>query len=286
MLFRGEALLHRGLPEKAESLALKALDVTRRWNQDSLYSCTAFLLQRIALFRGDSKGFQEGASLLNSSSVNSAYGLSKRIADMAEGFLAVLLHHPESVPAWIQRGDFLQTLSPALPFACMIYGRLSLLTGKERELLPRSEEFLFETRRYRNLLAEIYITPDIAVAQSRPGRSSEGTHTLDRVLTLALPDGSILPFAENVDLLGPLLNRVLEKHFPPERRKISAFKEGYPQGRKKVLQKFRKDEIPSELLLREYEVARLVLEGKTNRDIGAELFLSDNTVKFHLKSIF
>ena len=56
LLFRADALLHRGFFNEAEALALKALDVTRRWNQDSLYLCTAFLLQRIFLGRGIRKG--------------------------------------------------------------------------------------------------------------------------------------------------------------------------------------------------------------------------------------
>ena len=37
---------------------------------------------------------------------------------------------------------------------------------------------------------------------------------------------------------------------------------------------------------REVEVARLVAEGKTNREIAAELFLSDRTVESHLSRVF
>jgi DNA-binding NarL/FixJ family response regulator len=37
---------------------------------------------------------------------------------------------------------------------------------------------------------------------------------------------------------------------------------------------------------REVEVARLVAEGKTNREIAAELFLSNRTVESHLSRVF
>ena len=286
VLFRAEVLVHRGFLDEAEVPALKALEITRRRNQDSLYICTAFLLQRMALLRGDPVGFQESASLLNECAHNSAYALSRRIADMAAGFTAMLLSRPGDVPPWIRDGDFLKTLSPAVPFACMIYGRLLLLTGRERELLLRSQEFLVFSRKHRNLLAEIYMSLYVAVAQFRLGRNAEGTHTLKEALDLALSDGLLLPFAENADLLGTSLKRALAEQSPLERQKFSELQDRYDQGRAKILQNLCEENLPEGLTPREYEVALLAAEGKINRDIGAELFLSENTVKFYLKSIF
>lgn len=37
---------------------------------------------------------------------------------------------------------------------------------------------------------------------------------------------------------------------------------------------------------RQLEIIKLVREGKTNKEIGAELFISENTVKYHLKIIY
>ena len=42
----------------------------------------------------------------------------------------------------------------------------------------------------------------------------------------------------------------------------------------------------STLRAREHEVAQLVVERKTNREIAAELFLSEKTVETHLRHIF
>ena len=42
----------------------------------------------------------------------------------------------------------------------------------------------------------------------------------------------------------------------------------------------------SELTLREYEVARLVATGYSNKQIGDRLKISEQTVKNHLQSIF
>ena len=37
--------------------------------------------------------------------------------------------------------------------------------------------------------------------------------------------------------------------------------------------------------LNAYEILKLIVEGKTNSEIGAELYLSPNTVKTHLRNI-
>lgn len=42
----------------------------------------------------------------------------------------------------------------------------------------------------------------------------------------------------------------------------------------------------SSLTSREVEILRLVLEGYTNKEIAAEIFLSEKTVEFHLDNIY
>ena len=37
---------------------------------------------------------------------------------------------------------------------------------------------------------------------------------------------------------------------------------------------------------RQIQIINLVKEGKTNKEIGTELFISENTVKYHLKIIY
>jgi len=42
----------------------------------------------------------------------------------------------------------------------------------------------------------------------------------------------------------------------------------------------------SSLTSREVEILRLVLDGYTNKEIAAEIFLSEKTVEFHLDHIY
>lgn len=289
LVFRAEALFHRGLDAEAEALALKALAVTRQYGQDSIYICTVFLLRRIALLRADAAAFDQGASLIRDCLRRSRYfSRCRNIADMAAGFLAILLNDPDGVPEWLCDDELRsgRILSPALPFAQTIQGRLLLLTGRGRDLLLRSEEFLSTARRYRSLLSEVYTLMCLAVAQQHLGREAEGLDTLCGALDLALPDGLILPFAENADLLGATLGQALNRSWKSARREVLALKERYAQGKEALLRSRAGDAVPADLTPREFEVARMAAGGASNREIAQALYLSDNTVKFYMKAVF
>ncbi|MVZ63251.1 hypothetical protein GQF63_14560 [Sphingobacterium humi] len=66
------------------------------------------------------------------------------------------------------------------------------------------------------------------------------------------------------------------------RSKLEDFINSSPQFNSKITNKINKQN----LKIRHLEIIELVKQGKTNKEIGAILFISENTVKYHLKSIY
>ncbi len=286
LIFRAEAMLYRGNDAEAEPLTLKALDITGRMDQDSLYICTAFLLQKIALLRGDGTVFVDSHAMREECASRSSYALSIHITKRATGFMSVILGDPAGVPTGICSEGFLKDISPAVPFSCMVYGRLALLRNRERDLILRSEELLFPGRKYRSIMAEIYLSIYLSVAYHRLGREKDGMESLLRALDMAMPDGLILPFAENADLLGQSLGKAMENRRDAEKQGLSSLIKRYSAGKERILQSLSGRDAAEGLTRRENDVSLLVSEGLSNREIADRLFLSENTVKFYLKSIF
>ena len=48
----------------------------------------------------------------------------------------------------------------------------------------------------------------------------------------------------------------------------------------------RKDRSPLDLTPREQDVVTLVVQGKTNREVADELFVSEKAVEYHLRNVY
>ena len=59
-----------------------------------------------------------------------------------------------------------------------------------------------------------------------------------------------------------------------------------PKAAERLMREISAPESPEKLTERETEVLRLLAEGKSNRGIAAELFISETTVKTHVSNIF
>jgi LuxR family maltose regulon positive regulatory protein len=102
----------------------------------------------------------------------------------------------------------------------------------------------------------------------------------------SLTDGMLHCFAGYSRLLGGLSDKVIKDKYPSFTARFNEYKKQYFTGWFSLYGAIVATDLPSTLTLREREVAELAAEGKRNMEIAAELYVSENTVRAHLRSIY
>ena len=162
-----------------------------------------------------------------------------------------------------------------------------LITGQERKLLGVTDHLMGIAAFCPNLLSQIYIYIYVAAANKKLFRREEALSALKQGLDMALPDNIIMPFVENTDLIAPLLEEMSAKGiYREEMVKIIKLSKNYQQAIVVMNKTICCEAAKPKLTDREREIALLVVEGLTNKEIAAGLSISENTVKTQLKRIF
>ena len=208
--------------------------------------------------------------------------------DICETYFFSCLHMNEKVVPWIKSGEFKSTrlLFPSLAYLNIVYGKVLVENGEYVKLLGRAEEFLSLASVHHHLLAQIYTYIYIAAASARISRTDDAVAALEQALYFAMPDQVYMPFVENGDIIKPLLEGLkTQGKYADNITKILVLYEQYHTAVENMI---KENSMQSKVALteRENEIARLVAQGFSNKEIGKYLYISENTVKTQLKNIF
>lgn len=274
--------------ENAEIAVHQVLYLAEGANQPNMLLCAFFLQARIALMRGDYASVLDlSGKIYEAVDKNRLYVLIHTV-DMCAGFIHVCLRQRSRIPDWLAEGDFSSSrlYFPVKAFANIIYGRVLLINGEYLKLLGIADQLVGIASVFPNILANIYTAIYIAAADERIYRRGEAILAMKQALDMAMPDRVYMPFVENCDYIKPLLEELYNQG--SYREDIARILEIYIQYQKAVDQiatEYFKEDKPK-LTAREDEIARLAAEGFSNKGIGERLFISQNTVKTQMKSIF
>lgn len=204
---------------------------------------------------------------------------------MAAASLMVLLGAEQDIPAWLREGDISEKrlFAMSIPYAQTLFGKYMIQSGKPEIWLGMERDALALAESLRCQMAMLYGKIITAAAWQARGKMPEAVSALKEALEMALPDALYMPFAENRALFEPLLAEYCPK---TEREKIFALAQKQEAGAEAVRRKRYLSSLPFGLTEREYEVAELAARGLRNQAIAQTLFVTDNTVKKHLKTIF
>ena len=287
-LMEAERHFNSGDAESAKIAVYQALYLAEEAKQPNMLLCAYFLQARMALSLGDYALVQELLRRIHETVENNRQYVLIHTVDLCRGFIDASLGQKDRIPEWLAEGDFNSSrlFFPARAFYNIIYGRALLLRGDYAKLLGLSGQFFGIASIFPSVLANVYTLIYVGVANQRLHRRDEAIGAIRQALTLATPDEVWMPFVENGEEIKPLLDALLsEGAYCGEIRKILALYAPHQQAVERIRATWFY-EGRSRLSERETEIARMAAEGCSNREIGERLFISQNTVKTQLKSVF
>lgn len=273
----------------AEISVTKALYKAQSNMQIGIVLCAEFLQMRLAFVKGNFSLLVESLQKMHENIVNNLEHLFIYTIGICEGFIYSLLNQKNKIPQWIDKGDFRNNglPFPVLAMINIVYGRTLLIEGEYLKLIGSSENFLGIASVFPNLLGQIYTYIHLAAANQNIFRENEALAALKQALDIAMPDKVYMPFVENCDYIKPLLEELHRQGIYGEdiARILELYKIYQKSVEQMIKENFSAEEKPR-LTEREIQIAQLAADGLNNKEIGERLYISPNTVKTLLKSIF
>jgi len=283
-----ERYFNQGEFENAEIEAYKALHQGRSGDQPNIVICALFLLARLKLLNGDYACVLDLLNKMHEAIEHKKLYRLMHTIGMCKGFVYVCLQLKGKIPGWLADDDYsLSHLDfPARAFSNIIYGRMLLLDGEYTKLLGIVDNFKDIASIFPNVLAIIYTTIYQAAANERIHRRGPAVEAIRQALDLAMPDKVLIPFVENCDYIEPLLEELYTQGiYRKDIEDILKIYKPYKKALEGMQRKYFRESKPI-LTPREAEIAQLAAAGFSNKGIGERLFVSENTVKTQLKSVF
>jgi len=279
---------NKGDFENTEIEAHNALYLATNARQPNIVICALFLQVRLSLIRGDYTNTLNLYEKMKQEILQKEYYVMMHTIDMCISFVNTCLHQNSTIPEWLAEGDFNSSrlFFPARAFSYIIYGRVLLNRGEYLKLIGIAQQFIGIASVFQSLLTIIYTDIYIAACNERILRREEAIEALKQALNLAIPDEVYMPFVENCDYIKPILEVLYNQglHQAAIVRILKLY-ETYQRAAQQITKKYFIENKPR-LTVRENEIAQLAAEGFSNKEIGERLFISQNTVKAQLKSVF
>jgi len=286
-LFRAELAFCRCQTAKAEVLAYKAVFLSESKNQKIIQIGAARLLASIAVFKAEPDGWKHALNAIE----HAAHGLQQNAAalraviEVSRATLFAELRDFNHVADWMKNSQFMSEKLPAsIKRNALVVHVLFLTSQKDfARMIGLGQAFSKDSF---SIFSEYLHSILMAVGLSSVGDVAQAKHCLELSAKKAIPDNMLHFFAGFSRLLHGLSDELIMEHYPHLHDEYSEYKQQYIAGWKILHQVFVEDTLSQGLTEREREIAELAADGLRNQEIAQMLFVSENTVRAHLRSIY
>lgn len=284
-----ESLFNQGDFENAEISVQKAMLKAKSGQDENIIFSALYLKILIAFMKGDLSGVMKLITEMHEDMTKKNEYNFIHMVEICEGCIYAYLDQTDKIPERLLEVDLSNSHRlrfPAFSFFTVMYGRVLLIKGEYLKLIGSAEHFISISSVFSNLLGYVYTYIYLAAAYWKIVREDEALISLKKAMDIATPDRQYMLFAENCDFIEPLLEKIsAEGSYREEIAKILMLYQTFKRSKERIIQDYFAKEKPS-LTERELEIARLAAAGITNSEIGRQLFISANTVKMAMKSIY
>lgn len=293
-LYMGEALSVQGRFDESDIYAHRAALLSEQWQNATVTYGAALLLGINAIYQSDMISLQKAIEYLETKALAYPFlqhtAINTQMAETVRTYLLGLMMEPDRSAAWARgSADMLGDLT-FTNFMAKTNRITDLILKKEyKRAIASVEASLQLDSRLISLSTRNFMCVGLALCYLAMGSIPRAAEWLEQSLCIAEKDKNytfLACFRKYLSVLFLLPSikkkhktaigeiKALEIHYTrAEESRIFAMLEKYP------------DQM-TELSDREREVAQLAAEGLHNREIAQRLFISEETVKSHIRSIF
>ena len=276
---RAEALFCQGRFTDAHIELECAYAQVKDNGQINMELCCDFLSRRLSLHTGVEQRYtfeERYAALLryhDASWIN--------IWSATSAYYHALLGETDKIPEIFSqhRLSAVNMLAPGKPMMEMIENQVYLAQGAYAKVVGRSAELLAVCEAMHYALVALHIRIQTAAAYEQLGKPEEARAWLRKALSDAEPDGLVMPFVENYDILKPLLEREIKNDLIS---KIIELGEAATARNAAGTRPAAFDVLTP----REFEIVELMAQRLSNREIAEQLYLSEGSVKQYVNQIY
>lgn len=289
VLYQAVLAYHRGNISEAETLAFKSIYIAESKQQSIVQLGAALQLAQVALHKADTMGWQHAIDSMErvvSFPLQDPFVVRSAL-DIMKGMLLVELQQLTDIADWLKNGDFSERrlLPEMLPLALFVHTLYLLHQGKSAQLIGIIEAgFLVGLK--ESPVTKMLMMLNLAAGYIQTGNREKAAEIVRRAAQTALPDGMIFTFASFSWLLQGLTDEIVALEYPELYNKLKEIKKRFSSGWTKLYNDMLPEKLPSNLTKREHEVALLATDGLHNSEIAKKLFISESTVRTHMRSIF
>lgn len=293
-IYRGEALSVQGRFEESDIQAYQAAFLSEQYGNASATYGAALLLGINAIYRSDMEGLQKAVDYLENKARGYSFLQGKMLntymVETVRGYLLGLMMETGRSALWTQgEEDSLSdlTFTNFMIKTCRI---TDLLLKKEyKRAIASVETSLKLDPRLISTPTRNFMYCGLALCYLAIGRIIKASEYLDKSLTLAGQDKNytfLACFRKYFQVIF-LMPQIAVKHSKTI-KEIKALDIRYTRADESRIFAML-EEVPEwkdHLTRKEREVAELAAQGLRNSEIAAQLKISENTVKHHLKIVF